>query len=296
MQARTPEVMGRELDVPETTDRILQALRDGTADVAVVTRDLKPAVSSDMAGSVQIRDRLQVGATEYGSSAPDRFHNVELAASRVNGAMVAPGQTFSFNDAIGAVTYDSGYRTGYGIIATNGIISTIPSVGGGICQVATTVFQPVFFSGMPIEVRSWHLYWIPRYGSGPTGLKGLDATVDPDYDLDFNFTNSTNDWLALKAIYDGNILTFELWGTNQGWDVQVEQPVITNPVRASKEMVYEKSDALPVGQSVYVEHAEDGFNAAIHRVVRKDGNVIDDHVFESYYAPARNVTLVGTGQ
>lgn len=296
VQVRSPETMGRELDVPATIERIVQALRDGPTEVAVMTRDLKPAVTSDMAASVQIRERLQVGATEYGSSAPARFHNVELAGSRVNGAMVGPGQTFSMNQALGPVTYDSGYQTGYGIIATGGSISTIPSVGGGICQVATTVFQPVFFSGMPIGTRSWHLYWIPRYGDGPTGLKGLDATIDPDYDLDFTFINPTNDWLALKTIVDGKTLTIELWGTNPGWDVQIEQPVITNVVKASQEMVYEENSELPSGQTVFVEHAEDGFNAAIRRVVRKDGNVIEDRVFESYYAPARNVTLVGTGE
>ena len=61
-------------------------------------------------------------------------------------------------------------------------------------------------------------------------------------------------------------------------------------------MVYEESDQMPRGTSVFVEHAEDGFDAAIHRVVRKDGQVIDERTFVSTYAPARNVTLVGTGQ
>jgi vancomycin resistance protein YoaR len=295
VEVRAPESPGRELDVPATIDRIVTALEDGTSEIAIVTRDVPPAVNAAMAGNIQFPDRLQVGQTEYGSSSADRFHNVELAANRVNGAMVAPGQVFSMNAALGPVTYDSGYRTGYGIVATNGSISTIPSVGGGICQVATTVFQPVFFAGMPIEDRSWHLYWIPRYGNGPTGLKGLDATVDPDYDLDFTFVNSTDNWLAIKTILDGSHLTVELWGTNPGWEVQVDQPVITNVVRASQEMVYEQSSALPAGQQVFVEHAEDGFNAAIHRVVRKDGQVIEERTFNSYYAPARNVTLVGTG-
>ncbi|HYI16134.1 MAG TPA: VanW family protein, partial [Thermomicrobiales bacterium] len=197
---------------------------------------------------------------------------------------------------VGAVTYDNGYRTGYGIVGTsNGSISTIPSVGGGICQVATTVFQSVFRSGMPIEERSWHLYWIPRYGQPPSGMKGLDATVDDAYGLDFQFKNTTNDWLAFKSWTDGVNVHFELWGTNPGWEVQVGQPVITNHQTASQEMVYEQTDQLPTGQSVFVEHAEDGFTATIHRTVRKDGQVIEERDFVSSYAPARNVTLVGTG-
>lgn len=296
VQVRTPETMGRELDLQATINAVVAKLEAGGGELAIVTKDLPPAVTAAMAGNVQIRDRLAHGTTEYGSSSPARFHNVELASSRVNGAMVPPGGTFSFNVAVGPVTFDSGYRTGYGIVATNGSISTIPSVGGGICQVATTVFQSAFWAGMPIEERSWHLYWIPRYGQPPSGMKGLDATVDPDYDLDFKFTNTTNDWIALRALYDGAYLTFELWGTNQGWQVDASQPTITNIRPASQEMVYEQSSELPAGQSVFVEHAEDGFDASIHRVVRKDGQVIHEQTFFSTYAPARNVTLVGTGQ
>jgi vancomycin resistance protein YoaR len=296
VEVRSPEQMGRELDVKATADRVQQALTDGTDNVAIVTKDVKPQVTADMAGSVQIRDRLAESWTEYGSSVANRLYNVELATSRANGAMVAPGAIFSFNNAVGAVTYDNGYRTGYGIVGTsNGSISTIPSVGGGICQVATTAFQSVFRAGMPIEERSWHLYWIPRYGQPPSGMKGLDATVDDSYGLDFQFKNATNDWLAIKSWTDGTNVHFELWGTNQGWDVQIDQPIITNQQPASQEMVYEESDQLPAGQSVFVEHAEDGFNATIHRVVRKDGQVIDERDFVSTYAPARNVTLVGTG-
>jgi vancomycin resistance protein YoaR len=126
-------------------------------------------------------------------------------------------------------------------------------------------------------------------------MKGLDATVDDAYGLDFKFKNTTNDWLAVKSWTDGVNVHFELWGTNPGWEVQIDQPVISNHRPASQEMVYEESDQLPAGQQVFVEHAEDGFDAAIHRVVRKDGQVIDEHTFVSTYQAARNVTLVGTG-
>ncbi|MEI2618044.1 MAG: peptidoglycan binding domain-containing protein [Thermomicrobiales bacterium] len=295
VEVRAPEKNGRELDSDATVAAILSGVRAGSLQVAVVTKDVAPQMTAAMAGSVQIRDLLTSSATEYGSSAPARFHNVELAASRVNGALVPPGGTFSFNDAVGPVTYDSGYQTGYGILITNGSISTVPSVGGGICQVATTVFQSVFWAGMPVQERSWHLYWIPRYGQPPSGMKGLDATVDPDYALDFKFRNASDNWLAVKSSYDGSMLRFELWGTQTGWQVSAEQPVITDIVPATQEMHYEESAELPRGTSVYVEHAEDGFNAAIHRVVTKDGQVIDDMIFRSNYAPARNTTLVGTG-
>lgn len=291
---RTPEQLGRELDTTATTDAILKAITEGTGAAAIATRDLNPQVTAQSAGDVVIRDRLSRASNEYGSSTPARLFNVELGASRVNGALVPPGGTFSFNRAVGPVTYENGYQTGYGIYITNGSVSTIPSVGGGICQVATTVFQTAFWAGMPIEQRSWHLYWIPRYGVGEGGLQGLDATVDDAYGLDMLFKNASENWIAVKAEFDGTNLNFELWGTNTGWDVQVDPPVITNVVPATQEMVYEESSELPRGTSAFVEQAQDGFNAAIHRVVRKDGQVIEEETFYSSYVPARNTTLVGT--
>lgn len=296
VEVRRQEIPGRELDLAATIDAIERALATGASQVVAVTRDVEPSVTAAAAGSIQIRDLLASAETYYGNSVANRLHNVELATSRANGALIPPGGVFSFNTAVGEVSLNSGYRTGYGIVGTsNGSISTIPSVGGGICQVATTVFQAAFRAGMPIVERNWHLYWIPRYGQPPSGMKGLDATVDSDYGLDLRFRNATNDWLAVVARYDGANVRFELWGTNPGWEVIIDEPVITNVVKASQQMYYEENAQIPAGQTVFVEHAEDGFDAAIHRVVRKDGQVIDEVTLVSTYAPARNVTLVGTG-
>jgi len=296
VQVQTPEQLGRDLDVDATVMQVIQAAKTGTKEVGVLVKDVKPQVTADMAGSIQIQGKFGDAWTPYGDSSANRFHNVELAASRVNGELIPPGGTFSFNRAVGPVNFDSGYKTGFGIIATNGDITTIPSVGGGICQVATTVFQAAFRAGMPIVERNWHLYWIERYGSSPSGAQGLDATVDPDYDLDFSFKNATNNWLAVVFWYDGSNVHAELWGSNPGWQVQVDPPVITNVVPTTQEMHYETSDEIPAGTTILVEHAQDGFDAAIHRVVRDaSGNVIDEVTLNSTYAPAYNTTLNGTG-
>ena len=295
VQVKSPEVNGRELDVQASITALTTALAGGTTQIAAQTKDVKPLATAAMASTIQIRDQLGVGQTYYGDSSADRLYNVELAATRANGAMIPPGGTFSFDAAVGEVSYASGYHTGYGIVATDGDITTVPSVGGGICQVATTAFQAAFWSGMPIVERNWHFYWIDRYGQPPYGEKGLDATVDPDYGLDMQFKNTTNDWLAFKVILDGGYVRFELWGTNPGWQVQADPVVISNVVPASQEMHYENNDQLPAGTTVFVEHANDGFDTAVHRVVRKDGQVIDEITLNAHYEPAVNTTLVGTG-
>ena len=244
---------------------------------------------------IDIKHVLGSSTTYYGDSSANRRTNIEVAARALNGALIPPQSMFSFNDSIGGTaTLEDGYMMGYGIVAEGGEVLTVPSVAGGICQVATTAFQAAFWAGMPIETRTWHMYWIPRYGNGQGGLTGLDATVDPDYDLDFEFFNPTDQWLAVTAWANGESLTIEVWGVSQGWTVQVDEPVIYNEVDASTDVIRRTDPTLNPGQEIWVEHAQDGFNVSIHRVVSDaEGNVLRDTTFNSYYMPARNVVLVG---
>ncbi|CAN5692593.1 hypothetical protein BH23CHL2_BH23CHL2_12920 [soil metagenome] len=244
---------------------------------------------------IEIKHVLGSSTTYYGDSSANRKTNIQVAAQALNGTLVPPHSTYSFNDSIGGTTtLEDGYMMGYGIVAEGGEILTVPSIAGGICQVATTVFQAAFWAGMPIETRTWHMYWIPRYGSGPGGLTGLDATVDPDYGLDFEFSNPTDQWLAVTAWANGENLTIEVWGLDQGWSVEVGDPVITNVIEADHTIVRREDPSLDPGQEVRVEQAQDGFSASIHRVVTDaEGNVLLDTTFDSSYLPARNVILVG---
>lgn len=293
----SPEKTGVKIDVDQSVAAIKEAVLGGAGSVALVTQKVEPKVTAAMADSIVIREKLSSAQTYYGGGVSNRIHNVELAVERANGALIPPGGTYSFVGTVGAVDLNSGYRVGYGIVGTsNGSVSTVPSVGGGICQVSTTAFQAAFWAGMPIVERNWHLYWIPSYGQPPSGLKGLDATVDTDYGLDFKFKNTTDNWLAMVATADGQWVRFELWGTDPGWQVQVDDPVVTDVVKADTKMQYRETDQLPKGSSVLVEHAEDGFNVDIHRVVTKDGEVVDDLHLRSQYRPSANVTLVGTAE
>lgn len=290
------EQAGIAIDVDKSTGAVISALKSGKWTTELVRTNVQPEVTAAMASSVVITDTLTSGQTSYAGSIANRKYNVELAVSRVNGALIPPGGTFSFTESVGAVDTENGYKVGYGIVgASNGSVSTVPSVGGGICQVSTTAFQAVFWSGMPIVERNWHFYWIPLYGQPPSGLTGLDATVDTDVGLDFKFKNTTPNWLAIVASADGSQVRVEVKGTNTGWTVDVEDPVVTNRVNADTKMITRETSQLSAGSSVLVEHAEDGFDVAIRRVVSNGDAVLDDVTLRSHYAPSSNVTLVGTG-
>ncbi len=291
------EQAGTTLNVDASAKAIESALTGGQQSVALATDPVQPQVTAAMASTIVVKDKLGSGQTYYGGSVANRAFNVDLAVQRVNGALIPPGGTFSFDQTVGAVDSAHGYKLGYGIVATsNGSVSTVPSVGGGICQVATTLFHAAFWAGLPIVQRSWHLYWIPLYGQPPSGITGLDATIDTDVGLDLKFKNTTGNWIAVQASSDGTWVRFALYGTDPGWKVKVSDPVVTNVVKAQTAMQYEKSDQLPAGTSVLVEHAEDGFDVSIHRqVFDKSGKQIDDLNLNSHYVPSANITLQGTG-
>ncbi|MCX7623363.1 MAG: peptidoglycan binding domain-containing protein [Thermomicrobium sp.] len=287
------EQMGRELDIEASLDALERAIRTGSRTVPLAVREIEPKVTAAMASQIVIRERISSGATYYGDSAPNRRHNVELAVQRVNGALVPPGAVFSFNQTVGPINLENGYKVGYGIVATNGRVQTVPSVGGGVCQVSTTLFHAAFWGGFPIVERNWHLYWIPLYGQPPSGLIGLDATVDTDYGLDFKFRNTTSDWIAIVAWADGAWVHFEIWGTKPNWRVEVDDPVVTNVVKADPTPVFRESPDLAPGDQLVIERARDGFTVTIRRRVYEGDRLIDDWTLRSTYQPSQNVTLVG---
>jgi vancomycin resistance protein YoaR len=295
---QSEEEPGLRMDREASAASIAEAVETGEYQADIVVEPAEPSVTAAMASDIQIREMLSFGETYYGGSAANRAHNVELATRLANGALVPPGGEYSFVETIGGeISTDVGYALGFGIVgATDGSVSTVPSVGGGVCQVSTTIFQAAFWAGMPMVERNWHLYWMPLYGQPPSGITGLDATVDTSAGLDFRFTNTTNDWIAIVSSANGNAVRFEIWGTDPGWNVQAGDPIITNRVSASQEVVYEQSDRMPAGTQTWVENAHDGFDVLIERqVYDPSGELIDDLQLFSKYRPASNRVLVGTG-
>lgn len=249
-----------------------------------------PALPENLA-SLGIVSNIGEASTAYGGGLPERMHNIELAASRLNGVLIMPGQTFSFNGEVGPTTVEAGFQIAYGIANEGGELTTIPSEAGGICQVATTVFQPVFWGGYAINERATHSYWIPNYASN--GYVGLDAAVDEVTGLDFKWTNNTSTAILLEAEADGQYFTVRLYGTSPPWSVEVDEPVRENIEEADEEIVYQASDTIPDGTTRKIEGAQDGFDVSVTRRVIQNGETRSE-VFSTSYGPSRNVVLVGS--
>jgi len=284
---------GREVDFPATLALVRKAIDSGERAVQVPARITQPSVTSEQRDQLGIREQIARGETRFAGSSPPKIHNIKLAASRIHGVVIPPGAMFSFNQELGPTTLDSGYQVGWGIASTgDGSHATVPSVAGGICQVATTLLQPVFWGGYQLEERHHHLYWIPAYGMAPLGRVGLDATVDEDTGLDFRFINSSPDYVLIQAVTDDTSLSISLYGTKPSWDVKVDGPKISNRRTARTEVVRYPEPTLPWGQQFQVEAAGDGFDVVIVRTVA-DGSGSRTLTLKTHYEPSQNMVAVG---
>lgn len=289
-----PSKVGRKLDQPAAISAVHDALLAGDHSIALPVEVAQPSVSSDNPEALGITELIDKGSTSFAGGIPEKKANIKLAAERLTGVVVAPGQTFSFNEAVGPTTLEAGFQWGFGITSGSGGPKTVPSVAGGICQVATTLFQPVFWSGYQLEERYWHLYWIPAYTS--RGVVGLDVTVDSDAGLDFKWTNTTKDYVLIQADTDDANIYFALYGKKPNWTVHVDDAVITNRTPPDPKPIAQEEPTLPWGRTLMVETARDGFDAQVVRhVLPTDGGKPRDLSLKSTYEPAHTVTLVGTG-
>ncbi|MDA8219174.1 MAG: VanW family protein, partial [Dehalococcoidales bacterium] len=282
---------GRKVDQTKALSILKDAI-SGEQRVAALPVEVERAAGSSVdPATLGIKERIEFGRTTI-AGVPEKQHNVRLAASRLNGVLLAPGDVFSFNRELGPTTLKSGFQTGFGIAAVDGEMQTVPSVAGGICQVATTLIHAVFRAGYQIEERYPHMYWIASYGQPPSGMTGLDATVD-DPVLDFKFVNNTQNYLLIQSSAEGGVLEFQLYGTRPSWKVEIEGPIITNVVKADPEVVRQEEPSWPEGEELWVESATDGMDVEIVRRVTQ-GSDVRTLRLESHYLPSRNVLMVGT--
>ena len=287
-----PGLDGLKVDQRSTMAAIQTAASSSDRSVSLSATSVPPSVGADEAAKLSGLQLVADNSTSYVGSIPPRRHNVELATALLNGVVVPPGATFSFNRELGPASLDRGFQVGYGIEAQGDIVKTVPSVAGGICQVATTLFQPIFWTGYEIESRYAHAYFIAHYVSH--GDPGLDSTVDDEAGLDFQFKNDTLSDLLIQSSTDGSNVHFQVFGVQPTWKVKVDPPVISNFVKTDRTLQVQQDPTLPKGQQIYTEAAEDGFTVLVRRTVTdatQHTRVLD---LRSVYEPAHNVMLVGT--
>jgi vancomycin resistance protein YoaR len=219
--------------------------------------------------------------TFYGGE-PNRIHNVQLVAHLVDRHLIAPGQTFSFNGTTGDRSANKGFLEAPVII--NGEVTT--GLGGGVCQVSTTVFNAAYEAGLPIVERTNHALYISHYP------QGRDATVNyPDVDL--KFRNDTGGWLLLRTWVGSSSLTVALYGTptHRRVDTETRPLVVTGPA-PTKDV---RDPTMFKGEKVVEQTGEPPRSTSVRRkVYDAAGKLLSDATFYSSYRGEPTVVRVGT--
>jgi len=258
-----------------------------TIDLPVET--LEPGFTTDQVNSFGIKDLIGRGYSEFKGSITGRVHNVVLAASRLHGLLIKPGEIFSFNKALGDISAATGYQSAY--IIKEG--RTVLGDGGGVCQVSTTLFRAALAAGLPIVERKAHAYRVHYYedaGEKP----GIDATVfDPTADL--KFKNNTPAYILIQAIPNPQKLklTFELYGAADGRRAEILEHQVWG-IAPPPPPLYQDDPTLPKGVTKQVDFEAWGANASFRYRVTRSGEILEDARFVSNFRPWQAVYLKGT--
>jgi vancomycin resistance protein YoaR len=209
-----PEELGREVNVNETVKQFRLALAAGKALCPVVIDYTEPVVTEKLLRAAPPVHRLSAFTTYYGKhDSPNRIHNIKLVASWVNNKVLMPGEVFSVADTLGDVTPERGFKEAFVIMKGE----LVPQLGGGSCQIATTLYNTIQLADVKVAQRRNHSMYFNIYPLG------RDAGVFPP-SLDFKFENDTGSPLLIKAVATNRRLSFRLYGTPTGKTVKFTYP------------------------------------------------------------------------
>ena len=202
---------GQKLKIDESKEVIRLSILSKNHKIQLAVEVTAPLENENSFG---VKEIIGIGNSKFKGSISGRVKNIELAASRVSGVLVAPGEVFSFNEAIGEISRETGYSTAY--VISKG--RTVLGDGGGVCQVSTTLFRAAIAAGLPIIERRSHSFPVKYYNP-----QGFDATIYPGV-ADLKFTNDTKGHILLQIKIESTKLFVELYGSSDGRQVALDGP------------------------------------------------------------------------
>lgn len=283
-----PSQEGRKLDIDKTYKAITDALTDpkGQKEIILPVAIVKPKIQTSDVNSLGIKQLLGRGISNFAGSIPNRIYNINLTASKINGILIPPNETFSFNQTVGDISQATGFKQAYVIKEGR----TVLDDGGGVCQDSTTLFRAVLNAGLPVVKRTAHAYRVGYYEQGFP--PGLDATVfHPS--VDFQFKNDTSTHILIQAYTAGVTLYVDLYGTADGRVSTISKPVVTNQSPPPTEL-RQDDPTLPKGTIKQVDWAAHGATVTFQRTVTRSGEMLIKEAFKSVYRPWQAVYLIGT--
>lgn len=250
----------------------------------IVSGQVAPERTLNFFSSRGITQHLGTGETSYYGSSAARITNIHVGASRFKDRLIE-GKQFSFNQTVGPITIQNGFVTGLVIAGDR----TVDGVGGGICQVSTTVFRTLYGAGLPTTQRQNHSYQVRYYDPS-----GLDAAVYQPT-LDLKFANDTGGALWFQTDWNDEEarLSIAVFGKARDYTVEIGTPRTLSTIASPPDRII-SDPTLSAGQRKQVEWAALGGTLEVTRKFIRNGQTFKQDTLRSVYRPWPNIFLVGT--
>jgi vancomycin resistance protein YoaR len=265
---------GRKIDAASTIQALNAALakqlagEDGKAGFAVVAAKDSSQVVTDSAQELGIKEVIGVGQSDFSGSSSNRLKNILHGSEKLNGILIAPDQEFSSITALEPITLEDGYFAEQVILGNK----LTPEVGGGLCQIGTTLFRMAMNTGLPITERQNHSLVVRYYADATNGNPGTDATLyGPHPDL--RFVNDTGHWMLLTTVVDTKTkkLTYTLWGTSDGRRGSYTPPQVLKWIPAPAEVTNVEDPAMKPGEQKCQNAFAGAKTTFTYTITRADG-------------------------
>lgn len=274
-----PEVEGVDFNLEEA--KVL--LQEDKEQYEIKLTITKPKITTEQIGTEAFPDLLATFSTRYDASNIDRSTNLKIAVQKINDKVIMPGETFSYNQTLGNRTTAAGYKNAK--IYENGQV--IDGIGGGICQISTTLYNSVLLSNLDIVERRNHQFttsYVPA---------GRDATVVYGQ-TDFKFKNSRNYAIKIKANVSNGIATVSIYGVKEEKEYSISfntKTISTIPFTVK----YNDDNTLPVGTEKVYQNGTNGAITETYIIKSLNGKVVSTELLsKDTYNAMQKIILRGT--
>lgn len=274
-----PESDGIDFDI-ENAKIILAEAKEEYEIPLIIT---KPTKTVKEIGTEAFPDKLGTCSTSYNAGNKNRTTNLILAAEKINGTVLLPGEEFSYNKTVGERTISAGFKEA--AVYSNGQV--VDGLGGGICQISSTLYDAVIFANLNVTERRNHQFvtsYLPA---------GKDATVVWG-SQDFKFVNTRKYPIRIEATVSGGVATITIWGVKEDveYDISIETKKIATIAYTTQ---YIQDSSLPVGKEVVQQAGSNGRKVEAYKVVKLNGQVVSTTLLsKDTYNAMKRIVRVGT--
>jgi vancomycin resistance protein YoaR len=279
-----PSVDGSGIDyakVASDLNAILFEEPNAVRKISLAVTTLSPARSTADLESMNINHKIAEFKSEYPTASVARTTNIHLASDLISYSLIEPDGTWSFNAAAGECTPERGFQVATAFVGDQ----IVDEIGGGVCQVATTVYNVFYDAGLPIVERTAHMFYMKSY---PDGRDAAVYWPGPDLILG----NDTGNWILLTMSYTDNSVTATLWGVDPGYTVETTTGEWIEGEKFKTREVENKE--LPAGARELKQEGVNGRRIQVTRIVYNNkGEVLREAVFKSNYAAQPEIYEIG---